>query len=130
MTANVCFNPELISRYDRNGPRYTSYPTALQFHTGFGADAYRAAAARSNLHRTKPLSLYVHIPFCASPCFYCGCNKVITRDIAKATHYLGYLYREIAQQAPLFSETRNVDQLHFGGGTPTFLTLDQLSELL
>src|SRR5215471_9772407 len=111
MTANVCFNADLIARYDRNAPRYTSYPTAVQFHAGFDADAYRSAAALSNLHRAKPLSIYVHIPFCASPCFYCGCNKVITRDTARATRYLGYLYSEIAQQAALFSQTRVVEQL-------------------
>src|SRR5215831_10032115 len=130
MNSNVQFDADLIGRYDRNGPRYTSYPTAVQFHTGFTANHYRAAAALSNQLPAKPLSLYVHIPFCASPCFYCGCNKVITRDTAKAARYLDFLYREIALNAPLFSQTRTVEQLHFGGGTPTFLSLDQLSELL
>jgi oxygen-independent coproporphyrinogen III oxidase len=129
-TSTVRFDADLIRRYDRNGPRYTSYPTAVQFHTGFGVDAYRKAAALSNAPPLTPLSLYVHVPFCASPCFYCGCNKIITRDTGKAAVYLDYLYREIAMQSPLLDRTRTVEQLHFGGGTPTFLSLKQLAELL
>jgi len=125
----VRFDPELIRRYDRNGPRYTSYPTAVQFHTGFDAARYRAAAA-SVRPATGPLSLYVHVPFCASPCFYCGCNKLITRDPVKAQRYLELLEREIELQAPFFNRSRTVEQLHFGGGTPTFLTLTQLTQLL
>ena len=124
----VRFDPDLIRRYDRNGPRYTSYPTAVQFHTNFCAEQYRAAAG-SGLPAT-PLSLYVHVPFCGSPCFYCGCNKVITRDGTKVERYLNYLYREIELQAPLFNSSRRVEQLHFGGGTPTFLSLAQLRALL
>jgi oxygen-independent coproporphyrinogen III oxidase len=102
----------------------------VQFQTGFGADQYQHAAAHSNQSSQPALSLYVHVPFCASPCFYCGCNKIITRDAAKAQRYLDYLYREIAMQAPLFAHKRTVEQLHFGGGTPTFLSLTQLSELI
>ena len=128
--STVRFDADLIRRYDRNGPRYTSYPTAVQFHTGFDGDEYRQAAAASNAPPYTPLSLYVHVPFCSSPCFYCGCNKIITRDTAKAQRYLDYLYREIAMQAPLFSRERTVEQLHFGGGTPTFLSLSQLSDLI
>jgi oxygen-independent coproporphyrinogen III oxidase len=126
---SVCFDSALIRRYDRNGPRYTSYPTAVQFHTGFGPNEYRQAAAACNDPST-PLSLYLHVPFCASPCFYCGCNKIITRDTAKAQSYLDYLYREIGMQASLFANERTVEQLHFGGGTPTFLSLAQLAELM
>ncbi len=131
----VCFDADLIRRYDRNGPRYTSYPTAVQFHTGFTDIDYRDAAADSNRtnepnQTNAPLSLYVHVPFCFSPCFFCGCNKIITRDAAKAQRYLEYLYREISLQAPLFADTRAVEQLHFGGGTPTFLSLDQLAGLI
>jgi oxygen-independent coproporphyrinogen-3 oxidase len=126
----VAFDPDLIRRYDVSGPRYTSYPTAVQFHTGFGPAQYRAAAAAVFEASTGPLSLYVHIPFCASPCFYCGCNKIITRDAAKAEQYLQYLYRELALQAPLFQRARRVEQLHLGGGTPTFLSLEQLEQLL
>ncbi|MBL6751958.1 MAG: oxygen-independent coproporphyrinogen III oxidase [Nevskia sp.] len=121
----------LIRRYDRNGPRYTSYPTAPQFNTGFGVDDYRAAAQRANrLAAGAPLSLYVHIPFCASPCFYCGCTKVITRRPEAAGQYLQRLTREIALQAPLFAAGRSVEQLHFGGGTPTHLSPAQLGGLL
>ncbi|MES1196258.1 MAG: oxygen-independent coproporphyrinogen III oxidase, partial [Steroidobacter sp.] len=123
------FDSELIRRYDINGPRYTSYPTAVQFHPRFTVDQYRAAAHVSNTSG-DPLSIYVHVPFCASPCFYCGCNRVITRDHSKAVTYLQYLYREIELQAPLFDRTREVNQLHFGGGTPTFLSSQQFSELM
>jgi len=128
--SSVCFDADLIRRYDRNGPRYTSYPTAVQFHTAFGEPQYLQAAVESNAAPLTPLSLYVHVPFCASPCFYCGCNKVITRDTSKAAVYLDYLYREIGMQAPLFDGRRTIEQLHFGGGTPTFLSLAQLADLL
>ena len=132
-TANptqVCFDLALIQRYDRNGPRYTSYPTAVEFHPAADARQYRLAAAFSNLRKQQPLSIYVHVPFCASPCFYCGCNKVITRDQAKAEIYVQYLLREIALQAPLFDHQRVVEQLHFGGGTPTFLSPEQMQRVM
>jgi oxygen-independent coproporphyrinogen III oxidase len=129
MSAQVRFDAELITRYDCNGPRYTSYPTAVQFHDGIGEKAYREAAAASN-EAGNPLSLYIHVPFCASPCFYCGCNKIITRSPEKAETYLGYLHREIGLQAELFDRGRPVEQLHFGGGTPTFLTPHQLGSLM
>ncbi len=129
MSAQVRFDADLIRRYDCNGPRYTSYPTAVQFHEGIGEAEYRAAATASN-EAGKPLSLYVHVPFCASPCFYCGCNKIITRSTEKAETYLGYLHREIALQGALFDHSRSVEQLHFGGGTPTFLTPLQLGSLV
>ncbi|MCZ8130080.1 MAG: oxygen-independent coproporphyrinogen III oxidase [Steroidobacteraceae bacterium] len=128
------FDAGLIQRYDRPGPRYTSYPTAVQFHPGFGVDEYVAAARASNAPGrdgvVRPLSLYVHVPFCASPCFYCGCNKVITRDHSKAALYLDRLYREIERQGALYDKSRPVNQLHFGGGTPTFLSTRQIAELL
>lgn len=125
------FDAELVRRYDRPGPRYTSYPTALDFHDGFGPEDYRAAAAASNrtLDR-RALSLYVHVPFCQSPCFYCGCNKVITRDRSRARDYLAHLDTEIDLQGALFDRDRPVRQLHFGGGTPTFLDDDELATLL
>jgi oxygen-independent coproporphyrinogen III oxidase len=128
--ATVCFDPELIRRYDRNGPRYTSYPTAVEFHPGCDASDYQLAAARSNARLAGPLSIYVHVPFCASPCFYCGCNKVITRDHRKADFYLAYLFKEIELQTTLFASHRTVEQLHLGGGTPTFLSQDQLRQLM
>ena len=124
------FDPDLVARYDRPGPRYTSYPTAVQFHGGFGAAQFEAAAAASNALPLRPLSLYVHVPFCESPCFYCGCNKVITRDHGRALPYLERLGREIALTGQLFDPRRRVSQLHFGGGTPTFLSDDEISRVL
>ncbi|WP_129644557.1 oxygen-independent coproporphyrinogen III oxidase [Peristeroidobacter agariperforans] len=119
----------LIRRYDCHGPRYTSYPTAVQFHPGFDEQSYRRAALLSNAGSPPPLSIYVHVPFCAKPCFYCGCNKIITRDPVHAEQYLQRLQREIELQSALFERRRNVRQLHFGGGTPTYLTLGQLGAL-
>jgi oxygen-independent coproporphyrinogen-3 oxidase len=125
------FDPALIARYDVNGPRYTSYPTAPQFRSDFDEAALRAAIRASNEEPIpRPLSLYVHVPFCLSPCFYCGCNRVITRDISKADRYLERLYREIELMAPLFDRDRPVRQLHFGGGTPNFLDLPRMRELM
>src|SRR5690606_5284177 len=129
MLANPRFDAALLRRYDRPGPRYTSYPTAPQFSTAFGEDALRAAVAASNGDPIpRRLSLYVHVPFCMSPCFYCGCNRIITRDPARGEAYLVRLYREIALAAGLFDRDREVIQLHFGGGTPNFLTAAQLGE--
>jgi oxygen-independent coproporphyrinogen-3 oxidase len=131
MDNTVVFDADLIRRCDRAGPRYTSYPTAVQFTSAFGEDAYRKVAVSTN-ERTpaQPLSVYVHVPFCASPCFYCGCNRVITRSHDRAVAYLQRLKSEIELQAELFSRTRPVDQLHFGGGTPTFLAAEELGSLL
>src|SRR5262245_34211995 len=127
----VRFDKELIRKYDRPAPRYTSYPTAVHFHTGFDARKYEAVARalRSTRH-ARPLSLYVHIPFCTSPCFYCACTRIITRRREDSDEYLRYLYREIELQGALFGSERPVEQLHFGGGTPTFLTLKELEHLL
>lgn len=125
------FDPDLIARYDGTGPRYTSYPTAPQFHGGFDEAALRAAAKASNDEpMPRALSLYVHVPFCFSPCFYCGCNRVITRDASKADRYLEQLYREIELAAPMFDRDRPVKQLHFGGGTPNFLDIRRMAELM
>ncbi len=129
--ATAQFDPELIARYDVPGPRYTSYPTAPNFHDGFGEEAFRAVARASNRDPIpRRLSLYVHVPFCLSPCFYCGCTRVITRDSAKAGVYLDHLYREIEIVAPLFDRDRPLLQLHFGGGTPNFLDEAQMGDLL
>lgn len=119
----------LIRRYDSHGPRYTSYPTAVQFHTGFDEQSYRRLALLSNAGTPRPLSIYVHVPFCARPCFYCGCNKIITRNPAHAEQYLQRLRREIELQGSLFARRRPVRQMHFGGGTPTYLTMTQLAGL-
>ena len=131
MLANPPFDAQLLRRYDRPGPRYTSYPTAPQFGDAFDEAAYRNAAQRSNGDPIpRRLSLYAHIPFCFSPCFYCGCNRIITRDKSRADAYLARLVREIAMVAPLFDRDRDVIQLHLGGGTPNFLNSGQLGELL
>jgi oxygen-independent coproporphyrinogen-3 oxidase len=126
----VEFDAALLSRYDVTGPRYTSYPTAPSFHEDFGERAYRECAESTNEDPIpRPLSLYVHIPFCESPCFYCGCTRVITRDHGNAARYLDHLEREIALQGALFDADRTAVQLHLGGGTPNFLTRDELARL-
>jgi oxygen-independent coproporphyrinogen III oxidase len=125
----ISFDLDLIRRYDQSGPRYTSYPTAVEFDESFDADAYRAACERSN-HSGRPLSLYFHIPFCDTVCFYCACNKIATKDRSLAPPYLERVYRELALQAELFDKCRVVEQLHWGGGTPTFLSHDQMTELM
>ncbi len=125
------FDPELVRRYDRPGPRYTSYPTAPLFNTGFGEADFIEQVRRSNQELIpRPLSLYVHVPYCHSPCFYCGCNRLITRDPAKGRRYLERLLREIELVAPLFDTDRQVVQLHFGGGTPNFLQPEQLADIV
>ncbi|MCF7221133.1 oxygen-independent coproporphyrinogen III oxidase [Marilutibacter chinensis] len=130
-TSSVLFDPELLRRYDRPGPRYTSYPTAPQFRPDFGEAQLREVAALTNGDPIpRPLSIYAHIPFCASPCFYCGCNRVITRDKARGDAYLVRLYREIGMMSKLFDRDRDVVQLHLGGGTPNFLDAGQIAEVV
>lgn len=119
----------LIAKYDRSGPRYTSYPTAVQFTPDFGRDAY-SEVARQSQQSGKSLSLYFHIPFCDSICFYCACNKVATKDPRKGEEYLGRLYKEIAMQSALVGKDRPVEQLHWGGGTPTFLSNREMRDLM
>jgi len=127
----VSFDSDLMRRYDREGPRYTSYPTALQFRDGIEAGDYaRAAATSRGALEGQPLSLYVHIPFCFSPCFYCGCNKIVTRHLDRADTYVRQLLSEISRRSGYFSRTRTVEQMHFGGGTPTFLPKKLLVELV
>ncbi len=131
MDQSLVFDLDLIKRYDKSGPRYTSYPTAVQFHDGFGAADYRDWAARTSAVRPKPpLSLYFHIPFCDTVCYYCACNKVVTKDRNLASPYLARLHSEIALQGALFDRERTVDQLHWGGGTPTFISHEQMRELM
>ncbi len=125
----VCFDQELIVRYGGRGPRYTSYPTALQFNDQLTPDDYRAKAAESN-DSDVPLSLYVHIPFCHSLCYYCGCNKIVTRNEQRVARYMEMLYKEIDMQSALFDSSRKIEQLHFGGGTPTYLDKEQLGALM
>lgn len=123
------FDPEILRRHDRPGPRYTSYPTAPHFHDGYGSAQFEAAIARSNASG-RALSLYVHVPYCSSPCFYCGCNRVISRDRSKGERYVDQVLAEADRAAPLFGAEREVIQLHLGGGTPNFLVADQLRRLI
>lgn len=111
----------LIRRFDTSGPRYTSYPTADRFHTGYGEEAYRHyLAQRASGPDIQPLSVYVHLPFCQSLCYFCACNKIITQDRTRSTQYLDYLDKELALLEPLLGSARHTRQLHLGGGTPTF----------
>ena len=126
MQATQFFDSALLKKYNTSGPRYTSYPTALEFHDQFKHDhLVQAIEASPN----RELSLYVHIPFCHSLCYYCGCNKVITRHRDKADTYLEFLAEEIASRAPLFKDY-TVKQLHWGGGTPSFLRHEQITKLV
>lgn len=127
--ADLLFRPDLLAKYGANGPRYTSYPTALQFRDDFDPADYRRAAADPGASETD-LSLYFHVPFCDTVCFYCGCNKVITKNRGRAKPYLAQMIRELELQAALFDTKRPVSQLHWGGGTPTFLSLDEMSALM
>jgi len=126
---SLVFDPDLIKRHDKSGPRYTSYPTAVQFHDGFNETEYRRVAQATNAG-SNALSLYFHIPFCDTVCFYCGCNKVVTKDRSKAAPYLDRVYKELAMQGELFDSSRMVDQLHWGGGTPTFISPQEMRELM
>ncbi|MDY0135714.1 MAG: oxygen-independent coproporphyrinogen III oxidase [Thiomicrospira sp.] len=129
MEQGIQFDADLIKRYNQSGPRYTSYPTAVQFDQSFGISEYHAAAQRSNASG-RGLSLYFHIPFCDTICFYCACNKEWTRDRKKTTPYLERLFKEIELQAKLFDPNRKVEQLHWGGGTPTFINHDEMRQLM
>lgn len=127
--ADIEFDTALIRKYDIAGPRYTSYPTAVQFSPEFTEADYRQQAAQSN-QSARDLSLYFHLPFCDTICYYCACNKVITKDRSKAIPYLETLHKEIAMQGQLFDSSRKVNQLHWGGGTPTFISHQQMTELM
>jgi oxygen-independent coproporphyrinogen-3 oxidase len=120
---------DLLRRYDRPGPRYTSYPTAVEFHEGFDEAAYREHLARAAAEREAPLSLYLHLPFCEERCTFCGCMVIITKKREVAARYLEYLHREIALLARHLDGRRRVVQYHWGGGTPTYLACDQMVAL-
>ncbi|WP_087023244.1 oxygen-independent coproporphyrinogen III oxidase [Thaumasiovibrio subtropicus] len=124
--ANIEWDQALIEKYNYSGPRYTSYPTALEFSTDFMAEQFDTECQR---YPERPLSLYLHIPFCHQLCYYCGCNKVVTRHRHKADHYLDALSREIDLRATQLGQ-RSVTQIHLGGGTPTFLDAVQISRLM
>lgn len=122
----IVWDQAILDKYNYSGPRYTSYPTALEFHEAFTIADYDMACTQ---YPERPLSLYVHIPFCHKLCYYCGCNKVITRHSHKADEYLDVIEHEIRLRASLLNE-RRITQLHFGGGTPTFLTKAQITRLM
>ncbi|MGB5144347.1 MAG: oxygen-independent coproporphyrinogen III oxidase [Shewanella indica] len=122
---HISWDQSMIEKYNYSGPRYTSYPTALEFDDSFTEGDLLSAIAGS---KSDKLSLYIHIPFCAKLCYYCGCNKVITRHQHKADQYIEYLAAEIVKRAPLFKHY-TVTQMHWGGGTPTFLNPEQIIKL-
>ena len=123
------FDVDLIKRYDKSGPRYTSYPTAVAFTPEFREEDFLRHANLSN-EANGPLSLYFHIPFCDTICFYCACNKIATKDYSKTPTYLDSLYKEMDMQSSLFNSSRVVEQLHWGGGTPTFLKHHEIEALM
>jgi oxygen-independent coproporphyrinogen-3 oxidase len=125
----ITWDLDLIKRYDLSGPRYTSYPTAIQFDAAL-SETQLVSDGQLTTDKNAPLSLYVHIPFCAHVCYFCACNKVITRNRKKAQPYLDTLFKEIEQVAKWYSENRIVNQLHWGGGTPTFISDEQMTELM
>lgn len=122
---------ELLERFDVPGPRYTSYPTADRFVEAFGEPDYiQALEQRRQGNRVLPLSVYVHIPFCDSVCYYCACNKVITKQHERAAEYVRYIEREVVLQVKHLGARQAVSQLHLGGGTPTFLSDGELGQLM
>ncbi|WP_081801438.1 oxygen-independent coproporphyrinogen III oxidase [Herminiimonas sp. CN] len=129
---DIEISEQLIRRFDTLGPRYTSYPTADRFHAEFNAQSYDAQLEQraANTGSNPPLSVYVHIPFCESLCYFCACNKIITKEHGRAAEYLRYLEREMALVAARIGPDRQTAQLHFGGGTPTFLSPDELRQLM
>lgn len=131
MVHKLDFDPELIKKYDKSGPRYTSYPTAPQFTSSYTADTLKKCIQRSNTEMIpSPLSLYVHIPYCDTICYYCACNKIITKNHSVSEEYLELLDAEMQMISPLFDADRELEQLHLGGGTPTFLNDDELLKLM
>ncbi len=129
--ADIAFDADLMRRYEGEGPRYTSYPTAAHFEAQIGEAEYRKEISRRAADRpAAPLSLYAHIPFCYAPCFYCACNKVVTSRMDLVESYVQSLYREIELRAACFEGRRSVEQLHLGGGTPTFLPTRRLIGLI
>lgn len=130
MESKIIFNKQLINRYDCSGPRYTSYPTAVQFSPAYGETDYREWVGASNDDPIpSSLSLYLHIPFCDTICYYCGCSKIVTKDKTKSAAYIELLKKEIELQGTLFARDRPVVQIHWGGGTPTFLDDEVIQDI-
>ena len=121
---------DLLNRYDRPGPRYTSYPTAVEFHEGVGAACYEARLDAANRFEEEPLSLYLHLPFCHHRCLFCGCHVIVTPHEDRAAPYIGLLKKEIDLVAERLPDRRRVSQLHLGGGTPTYYHPRQLEDLI
>ncbi len=128
--SELVIDPMLIRKYDLSGPRYTSYPTADRMVEAFGEAQLRQWLAKRNIGGiSQPLSVYVHLPFCDTLCHFCGCNKIITRDHSRSSKYIKYLRKELALLGPLLGAERKIVQLHWGGGSPTFLTPEEMREL-
>jgi oxygen-independent coproporphyrinogen-3 oxidase len=128
---DIELSEELIRKFDKSGPRYTSYPTADRFNSDFTEQSYLTyLGQRAKSAGNPPLSIYVHLPFCESLCYFCACNKIITKDHGRAAEYLRYLDKEMALAASHIGPDRKTVQLHFGGGTPTFLSPDELRQLM
>jgi oxygen-independent coproporphyrinogen-3 oxidase len=128
--AGLVIDSDLIRKYGGSGPRYTSYPTADRFVEAFDAEAYRHWLQNRNIGGfVRPLGLYVHLPFCGTVCYYCACNKIITKDHGRSAKYLKYLEREARLVAECLGEDRSIGQMHWGGGTPTFLNDAELADL-
>ncbi|MEX2240446.1 MAG: oxygen-independent coproporphyrinogen III oxidase [Burkholderiales bacterium] len=129
--SDLVIDPVLIRQYDVSGPRYTSYPTADRFVEAFGEAELRQWLGKRNIGGvSQPLSLYVHLPFCDTLCYYCACNKVVTRDRLRSAKYIKYLEKELASLEPSLGANRAIGQLHWGGGTPTFLAREEMQSLM
>jgi len=128
-SAGIPITAELLRKHDRPGPRYTSYPTAVEFHTGIDATVYAEKLAQADAQPDAPLSLYFHLPFCHERCTFCGCHVTITRRTERATEYLGWIEREIDLVARHLPHRRKVMQYHWGGGTPTYHSPEELRQL-
>jgi len=129
LASSIRVTPDLLRKYDRPGPRYTSYPTAVEFSPAYDAPAYFDSLQEAAAHPDDPLSLYVHLPFCEHRCTFCGCNVVVTRHREVCEKYLNYLQREIREVARRLGRRRRVVQYHWGGGTPTYLAIDEMRAL-
>ena len=128
---DIDISEALVRRFDASGPRYTSYPTADRFNAGFTAETYHSYLdERAGKTNNPPLSIYVHLPFCESLCYFCACNKIITKDHERVAEYLRYLDKEMALVAARLGKDRKTVQLHLGGGTPTFFNADELRQLM
>jgi oxygen-independent coproporphyrinogen-3 oxidase len=128
--SELVIDPVLIRKYDVSGPRYTSYPTADRFVEAFGEAEWKQWVAKRTIGGIKqPLSVYAHVPFCDTVCYYCACNKIVTRDRGRSAKYVRYLSRELARVGALLGGDRRICQLHWGGGTPTFLSQEEMAAL-